>query len=434
MKANPTIGFALNQMVATAASAVVLAALALAMAGCGSSSSTSSTTPTTPSVEAPGPPTSFSVVRTPETTLSVTLAWSSPAAGGSVESYEIYRSTTAGGTYTPENHLVSVPADPDKTTPYTFVDNAGLTPRVETFWVVSAMNAGGETPTAEVAYTPIGGVGGGDTAFGNNFAAALIFADNKGIGGLDITGAWTKILADIDPATGLRPTADEIIALQAQDPTVIELPYLDPTTEFPLGTTPYYKQKTISTWQGEWRLGGSEQQHVTASWGDNLISQRLTASSVVRIEMVLTKALDPSAPMTSYVMQSLYGSRANEVQGTDGTTYENTTAFVFATNARLKIEKLDGQGGGVVGVSLYDQGLWQGDGPGYLAGEVNVSGNFTYGFVWNLSNQELPPSIPSKTGWWRLTFSLPGGNTVIDTAANGELVAGEARIEIEILP
>ena len=431
MKANLTISFALHRMVAAAASVVVLAALALAMVGCGSSNST---TAATPSVEAPGPPTSFSVVRTPETTLSVTLAWSSPAAGGSTESYEIYRSTTAGAAYLPENHLVSLPAVPGKTTPYTFVDNAGLIPRVETYWVVSAKNTGGETPTSEVAYTPIGGVGGGDTAFGNNFAAALIFADNKGIGGADITGAWTTTLAGIDVATGLRPTAEEIAALQAQTPAVIELPYLDPTTDYLLGTTVYYKQKTISTWQGEWQLGASELQHVTASWGDNLISQRLTASSIIRIEMVLSKALDPAAPMTSYVMQSLYGTRENEVQGTDGTTYENTTAFVFATNARLKIEKLDGQGGGVVGGPLYDQGLWEGDGPGFLAGEVNVSGNFTYGFVWNLGKQVLPPDIPSKTGWWRLTFSLPAPtNTVIDTAANGERFSEtEARIEILI--
>jgi len=376
-------------------------------------------------VVAPGEPTSLTVERTPETTLSATVTWSAPSSGGESDSYEVYRSTTAGTVFQADNHVISIPAVAGQTTPYSFIDNAGLTP-VDTYWVVSARNAGGETPTGEVLYKPIGSPsgGGGDEGYGNNFAAAIVFADDYGITGLPIAGTWTSDLTMIDVNTGFRPVTEQVNALLAAMPTVTTLPYLDPATTFLSGGVTYYKQQTPSTWQGEWARGASEQQHVTAKWGDNLISQRFTENSVIRIEMVLSKAL--AVPMTSYTMKSLYGSQRNEIFGTDGTTYDNLTAFVFAANARLKIQKMDGATNPV----LYDQGLWEGDGPGFLAGEVNVGGNFTYGFVWALNQQVLPGTIPTKSGTWRLTFSLapeapapvPVGtanNTYIDFVANG---------------
>ncbi|HSC95338.1 MAG TPA: hypothetical protein VLC73_10235, partial [Burkholderiales bacterium] len=151
---------------------------------------------------------------------------------------------------------------------------------------------------------------------------------------------------------------------------------------------------------------------------------------------VLSKAL--TTAMTSYTMQSLYGSQRNEIFGTTGTTYDNLSAFVFAANARLTIQKMDGATNPV----LYDQNLWEGDGPGFLAGEINVGGNFTYGFVWALNNEVLPPTIPTKTGTWRITFSLDANapdpvltpnNTFIDVATNGVRVSDkEVYIEIEV--
>jgi hypothetical protein len=376
--------------------------MAFAVTGCGGGGGGTVAPPVTPTVAAPGAPTNFAVIRTPETTLSATLTWSVPLAGGDPASFEVYRSTAAGTVFQSANHLVSIPAVAGKTT-YTFIDDAGLTPRVETYWVVSAKNAGGETPTAEVAYVPIGGGGGGDIGFGNNFSAALIFADDIGITGLPVTGTWTFDAASAvaNTTTGLRPLSTEVLP-------VTVLPYFDPTSAYTLDNVVYYRQQTASTWQGEWVNGSAtttpNQQDVTAMWGDNLISQSLTANSTIRIEMVLTEAL--STPMTSYTMKSLYGTKENEVQGTDGTTYDNSTAFVFASNAHLKIEKLDGAGVPIA-PALYDQTLWTGDGPGYLAGEVNVAGNFTYGFVWNLKNQDMSslPGVP-KAGKWRLTFSL----------------------------
>jgi len=404
-------------------------ALAFVVTACGGGGGDDDSTPT---IDPPDAPTSFTVERTPDATLSATLTWSAAATGTEATSFEVYRSTTAGTVFQPDNHLISIPAVAGQTL-YTFVDNAGLTP-VDTYWVVSAKNAGGETPTAEVMYKPIGPPGGtGDTGYGNNFSAALIFADGVGLGGDAITGTWTSDLTAIDYATGLRPLSTEVLP-----PTQTTLPYFDPDTEFLLDGTSYFEQQTASTRQGEWVDGSGEQPHVTATWGDNLISQSLTEESVIRIEMVLSKAL--STPMQSYSMKSLYGAKNNEIQGTDGTTYDNSTAFVFASNAHLKIEKLDDTGTTVVGAPLYDQTLWEGDGPGFLGGEVNVAGNFTYGFVWDLKSQVLPLDIPSKTGTWRITFSLdpqsPQGNfnnTFIDTAANGVRVSDtEVYIDINI--
>ena len=432
-----------QRILSIAATVVVFAVIAFAVTGCSGGGGSSTSIPT---VEVPSVPTSFTVVRTPEVTLSATLAWSPPTAqGGAPDSFEIYRSTTAGTAFLPDNLVTSIPVVAGQTT-YTYIDNAGLTP-VPTYWAVSAKNAGGETPTAEVMYTPIGPPNGtGDTGFGNNFSAALVFADDIGIGGLalDPAKAWTTDLAAsavpaIDYNTGLRPLATEVADLAALPVPVTTLPYLDPATDFLKNNVTYYKQATASTWQGQWEKGASAPQHVSAKWGDNLISQSLTANSTIRIEMVLSKAL--STAMTSYTMQSLYGAKNNEVQGTDGTTYPNLTAFVFASNARLTIQKMDGATNPV----LLSQPLWAGDGPGFLAGEVNVSGNFTYGFVWNLKNQVLPPDIPSKTGTWRITFSLDpdnstagkavppaSNNTFIDTATNGVRVS-DTEVYIEFV-
>lgn len=397
----------------------------------------------TPPVDPPGVPINFTVDRTPETTLSATLDWTVPATGGAVDSYEIYRSTSMGTVFQDANHIYSIPVEAGKVN-YTYIDNVGLT-AVDTYWVVSAKNAGGETPTAEVMYRPIGPPqGGGDTGYGNNFSSALIFADDIGISGLGIVGTWTTDVASIDVNTGLRPTSEQIANLLALTVPVTTLPHLDPTTAYTLNNVTYYKQQTVSTWQGQWESGSTTPQHVTAKWGDNLISQRLTANSTIRIEMVLSKAL--TTAMTSYWMELLYGTRVDEMQGTDGTTYDNLAAFVFASNARLKIQKLDSLGN-PDGPPLYNQTLWNGDGPGFLAGEINVGGNFTYGFVWNIKDEVLPPGITTgKTGTWRLTFSLDpdnstagkvvpaaSNNTFIDTATNGVRVSDtEVYIDITV--
>ncbi|MEJ2143227.1 MAG: hypothetical protein P8Y24_12890, partial [Gammaproteobacteria bacterium] len=89
-----------------------------------------------------------------------------------------------------------------------------------------------------------------------------------------------------------------------------------------------------------------------------------------------------------------------------------------------------------------------GDGPGFLAGEINIAGNFTYGFVWDLKNDiPLPPDITTgPTGTWRITFWLDDdnsnagkavtfapNNTFIKSVANGVRVSDtQAYIDITI--
>ena len=420
----------------------ISALLAFAMTGCHSSDDDDDDDDIVILPDPPGAPTNFTAVRTSDAVLSATLTWSVPASGGDPSSYEIYRTTTdpAVAEIVDDANLVnSIPAVAGKTN-YEYVDNAGVA-RGDNWWVVSAKNAGGETPSTVEGPLflpgPPGGVG--EEGFGNNFAAAMIFADDIGIGGASIAGSsWTDDLTLIDTNTGLRPSAGEVTDLLAA--SVSNLPYLDPTTTYTVDGIDYYKQQSVSTWQGKWENAGGVDQNVTGKWGDNLISQRLTTASVIRIEMVLSKDLAPATMDPSYWMLSLYGTRENEIYGTDGTTYENPTAFVFAANAHLKIQKLDGNGL-PDGNPLYDQTLWEGDGPGFLAGEVNVAGNFTYGFVWNLKNEVLPADITTgKAGTWRITFSLDGmspvgtsNNTFIDSVANGVRVSDtEVYIDIQV--
>lgn len=363
-------------------------------------------------VPAPGAPTSFAIAPTASGVLSETLTWSPPATGGTPSNYNVYRSSSVGATFNPANLIITIPAVAGKTS-YTFVDDAGLTRNVLTYWVVSAQNAGGETPTGEQSATPTGSTGGTTTSFGNNLSGGLIFADDIGLTGSAIppTTVWSSSVASAVASsayTGLRPLSGEVIP-------VTDLPYLDPTTVYVLNSINYYPQQSSSTWQAEWRLGKASPQYVVAKWGDNLVSQSLSSTSSIRIEMGLTETV--ITPLTAHTMVSLYGTKVNEIQGTDGTTYLNYISPVFAANAHLTIQKV-GQP-----TPLVDQTLWLGDGPGFLAPEINVSGNFTYGFIWNLKSVAVPYS---KTGTWRITFSLdptsPKGtpnNTYIDAATNG---------------
>lgn len=379
-------------------------------------------------VAAPGVPENFQVSGAKgQGMLTLTLTWEKPLTGGAVASYEIYRSDSNVGVFDPENHYVSLSADT-----FTFTENAGMEDNTS-YWVVAAKNAGGETPTDPEAYIQ-GSAGGGEVeGFGNNFSGAMIFADGYGITGQLITGTWTNepidLLSDIYVNTGFRPSTTELTTLP-------EFPYYDENTTFVIGDTTYYKQQTVSTWQGEWVVGTGTQ-NVDAKWGDNLVSQtNLTTNSVVRVEMVLTKELETN--MTSYNMEYLYGSGPTELWGTNGAEVNTTTAFVFATNARLTIEKLDGVGAGQMVVD--HQPLWTCDGPGCFGAEVTVSGNFTYGFVWDLDQDNI--SAEESVGTWRITFTLgespisavtTNNTSINETVANGVWVSPtEVYIDINI--
>ncbi len=417
-----------QQIVSMAGTIAVSVVMAFAINGCGSDDAAA---PPPATIAAPGAPTALTATAGENV---VTLQWSPPAASATVglpDSYEIYRSTTATTPATivaPANFVTTIPVVAGQTV-YSFTD-IGLAGNTTYNFVVTAKNAGGETPSTVASAKPTGPPN--PKVFGNNFSAALIFADDIGITNLPITGVWTLDKTLIDYNTGLRPLAAEVTAFPALQVT---LPYLPvPSKIDPL----YYEQKSINTWQGEWAKGAATPQDVTAKWGDNLSSASLSASAKIRIEMVLTKDVS-ATPMTAYTMKLLSGSGTTELQGTNGVTYNPTTAFVMATNARLTIQKLDGAGV-PTGALIVDQALFDPafpDGLNKLSGEIPVSGNFTYGFVWDASTSG------STAGKYRVTFKLdpislfgagnPANNTFMKTATNGVRVSDtEAYIDIVV--
>lgn len=424
-----------QRFVTGVAAFAVASVTALSLSACGGSSST---TPVNPTVAAPGEPTAFSVTGGENV---ATLQWSPPVASattGEPDSYEIYRSTTepvsAADLVNPANLVESVPAVAGQTAySYTALNLEGG--NATHYFVVAAKNAGGETPSV-VASDQVTGPPKPQT-YGNNFSAALIFADDIGITNvaLDPAKTWTFDVTAIDYNTGLRPLQAEVTAMGALTPPQTTLPYLTVKSKI---DDLYYEQKSINTWQGQWVKGKTEQQNVTAKWGDNLVSATLSAGSKVRIEMVLTKDVTAS-PMTVYPMKLLSGSGTTELQGTTGEATTTNIAFVFATNARLQIHKLDASGNPIL-PAVDDQAWFDTsipDGLNKLSAEIPVSGNFTYGYVWD------PASKGATAGKYRLTFKLddnsafgvgnPANNTFMKTATNGVRVSDqEVYIDVEL--
>jgi len=421
MKTNKTEHSRWQQFVSGLAMIAAASLTALSLSGCSSSSSDAAAT-----VAAPGAPTAFTATAGENV---VTLQWSPPASSataGLPVSYEIYRSetaTTAATIVEPAYFVTTTPVVTGQTV-YSFT-NTALAGTTTYYFVVTAKNAGGETASPVASAKPTGPPN--PVVAGNNLSAALIFADDIGITNLalDPAKSWTLTPALIDYNTGLRPLSTETIAVL---PSLTVPSKIDPL---------YYEQKSINTWQGEWAKGGGAMQHVTAKWGDNMTSASLSSSAKIRIEMALTKDLTGLTPMTAYTMKLLSGSGTNELQGTNGATYNPTTAFVMATNAHLVVQKFNGTalGDTVVDQALFDPAVP--DGLNKLSGEIPVSGNFTYGFVWD------PSGSGSTAGKYRVTFKLdptslhgtgnPPNNTFIDTATNGVRVnENEVYIDIDV--
>ena len=431
-----------QQFVSGLTTFAVASLTALSFSGCGGSSSSSDATPTPTvpppvTVAAPAAPTALTVTGGENV---ATLQWSPPAASptaGLPDTYEIYGSTTltTATALVGTPAIASIPAVTGQTT-YTYTALGLVGGNATHYFVVTAKNAGGETPSS-VASDSVTGPPKPAT-YGNNFSAALIFADDIGITNLalDTAKSWTTSdVTLIDYNTGLRPLAAEVTAMLALATPQTTLPYLPVASKIdPL----YYEQKSINSWQGQWAKGKATPQDVTAKWGDNLISASLSAGSKIRIEMVLTKDVT-ATPMTAYPMKLLSGSGTSELQGTTGVATPVTTAFVFATNARLMMQKLD-DAGVPTGAMVVDQALFDSafpDGLNKLSGEIPVSGNFTYGFVWD------PATTGSSAGKYRVTFKLdptsafgtggPTNNTFMKTATNGVRVSDtEVYIDINV--
>jgi hypothetical protein len=422
MKTHKTQHFRWQQFVSGLVMIAITSLAGVALTGCGNDSNDAAPPP--PVVAAPDAPTSFTATAGENL---VELSWSPPAASvtaGPPTSYVIYVSTTdttVATVFVPDNLLAEVPVV-DGRTVYNFT-NSGLPGTVDHYYVVTSKNAGGETPSLLASARPTGSPNPKEA--GNNFSGALIFADNIGISNAVITGAWTLDPSLIVFETGLRPLLTEMAA-------VTHLPYL----VVPSNVDPqYFEQKSVNTWQGEWALANSVPVDVDAKWGDNLAgSATLSSGAKIRLEMVLTTTVP--TPMTTYEMKSLYGARRNEMFGTNGVVIPSTTAFVFATNARLMIHELDAGGTPIREVDnqyLFDASVP--DGLNKLSAEIPVSGKFTYGYVWD------PSTTGSGAGKYRITFLLdavsqggignPNNNTHIVSATNGVLDT-DTQVHIDI--
>ncbi len=386
--------------------------------GAGGEGVESAQTSATPQVPVPSAPQGVSAIATPETTKSVTLAWSPPTSPDPIVSYTVYRSTTPGIVLPSVEKTVKLNA----VSPYIDLVPAGQTTY---YYVVTATTAGGEGPaSAEVSATPKGppaGGGGGDTGFGNNLSVPVVFADGVGILGGVITGTDYK-----DLATGLRPTATD---------TTDPFPYFNPADISSLAGVDYYEQQSSSTWQATWvNNANAGAQKVEVDWGDNLTSASLSSSQTIRVETILrqykglpdanTTSWPATESMLGYPMQLLYGTGKAEMQGTTGTAADATERRVFAATARLKIEKLDDAGNVVdSGACGFDGSIAEGlalpDGSGSkvpkYSSEINVGGSLTYGFNWRLNKCT---GLGTKTGTWRLTFSLDDSATIGGTTYN----------------
>lgn len=240
--------------------------------------------------------------------------------------------------------------------------------------------------------------GGGDTGFGNNLSVPVIFAEGIGVLGGTVPASPFPVLAG--DGTGLRPAAGEVFST---------LPMLTTPTTVSSGGATYtiYLQGTENLWRAQW-VDGSAAGPIpaTANWSDNLTKQSWTATSTIRVEMVLAAPTMPS--MEAYGMV-LIGSQRASTGGTTGLTY-SSTANVYGSTARLRIQKISGKGGAVVPgfPCSFDGAVYERygvDGSGGFSAEVNVAGGVIYGFNWPLSQWDCGTPL-DKAGWWRLTFML----------------------------
>lgn len=260
-------------------------------------------------------------------------------------------------------------------------------------------------PLISISYGQGKGKGGGggedEGGYGNNLSVPTIFAEGRGLTG-DLTAT----------STGLRPLPGETIA-----------PFFDPTATFIKDGITYYPQQTTSTWVAGWRDGLASGETVVVNWSDNLVKQKWTPRSVIRVETILYQNGPDS--MTAYLMALLYGSGVTEMWGARGATYTYSSLYrtVFSTNAALRIEKIAAPGVSTMAKPVtptlpFESAVYQSfgaDGPGAYSAEVNVSGNLIYGFNWMLGQWNIPDS--EKLGWWRITFKiLPTVNYNLDGA------------------
>ena len=263
------------------------------------------------------------------------------------------------------------------------VDQAGLVTGVAPGDAVITAAVQKVSGTYEVKVT------GEVTTTGNNMSVPVDFAEGIGL-----------TLLPLATETGMRPLAAEGITA-------------DTTPFFYSGNVPdcgtvYYCQAGANTWQAQWLDGSSAMQSATVAWGDNLVAKNWTSTSMIRVEVRLTRA---DTTLLGFNMPYVINpSSPDEMQGTDGTT-ALMVPNIFAVTSRLIVEKLDDSHNPVW--EYFNGSIAEGT----FTVEVNVSGNVAYGYNFQLKNVVMPSGL-LKTGWWRLTFMLDPSATVGGATVN----------------
>jgi hypothetical protein len=222
----------------------------------------------------------------------------------------------------------------------------------------------------------------------------VVFADGIGVTGLPVT-----------TDAGLRPTAAESIA-------VTRLPFWY-NGNLPDYQGRYYLQQGKNVWQAQWLDGSTAGvQQAEVDWGDNLSNSSFNTHQNIRIEVVLNAINGPQ--MTGFNMTTLYGSGADEMQGTDGSQAQFTPT-IYTVLGRLIIEKLnDTTRDPEPMLPVFNGAIYETigvEGPGSFGAEVNVGGRLVFGY--NLLIQQLSfPSDIHKYGWYRITFQLDNAGDV----------------------
>jgi Bacterial Ig-like domain (group 2) len=266
------------------------------------------------------------------------------------------------------------------------VDQAGLVTGVGAGSAVISATVSKVSGTYEVKVT------GEVTTTGSNMSVPVDFAEGIGLTLLPLT-----------TETGMRPLSTEGL-------TVDTLPYFAPTNQPDCGdATQYYCQNGVNAWQPQWFNGSGAMQSGTLAWGDNLGAKSWTSTSMIRVEVRLTRA---DTTLLGFNMPYVTNpSSPDELQGTDGTTAA-MIPNIFAVTARMKIDKLDDSRSSVT-FPYFNGAIADGS----FTAEVNISGNLAYGYNFQLKNVVMPSGV-LKTGWWRITFMLDPSATVAGATVN----------------
>lgn len=233
--------------------------------------------------------------------------------------------------------------------------------------------------------------------------------------------SFPAIAADVFAITGKTenltvPYTGEYPGLTAEQIAILD-PDGDPSTD------PWYPQKTEgNAWSAE--FGNYSDLMVGnvdgVDWGDNIESVNPMLRRPFRIEVRLFENL--ASTKKGYTMAELeYPSSSNELQGTNGVTYDSEWATVVSNAPKFIIQHLGNEVPADLVWSGSQWNLSDGSTPQIInmsfGPELNVGGKYIFG---GSTGGWKPASI----GFYRLTFYIPAGEISLVGADIGNFIDG----------